>query len=393
MKGLSNHYDLLNQNTNLQQSISLNYIDTSKYFKNYTRSSYESDTDMTYKNNDKAGMKELAGLMQMKTGTTIVGICCKDGIVLGADTRSTGGSLVMDKNKLKIHNISDKIYSCAAGTSADCDQITRKVSHILSLIRIENELCDNTITDFDCINTAVNSISNIIKTSKSSKRKIQSALILGGVDNNGPALFEIDMNGTPQRVAFSALGSGCTDAIAVLESARREWRIKQNDTLENSSFSNENIFKENINVIDAVPIIRKAVQAGILNDLGSGSHVDICVIPIEGIVKQWREQLLSSWEDNRPSSVQPLDKLSLINNNFIHLEINNTTSNQQNNDLYSINNKKKNYNISENNYGRKIFSKIKFVKQLIQGKIVETELKHEDNYIKQDLSLQIELIE
>lgn len=65
-----------------------------------------------------------------KTGTTIVGLCCTDGIVLGADTRSTGGPLVMDKNKLKIHNIAARIFCCAAGTSADCDQITRRAGII-----------------------------------------------------------------------------------------------------------------------------------------------------------------------------------------------------------------------------------------------------------------------
>ena len=32
-----------------------------------------------------------------KTGTTIVGMIYKDGVVLGADTRATGGSEVVDK--------------------------------------------------------------------------------------------------------------------------------------------------------------------------------------------------------------------------------------------------------------------------------------------------------
>ena len=39
------------------------------------------------------------------TGTTIVGCLFKDGIVLGADTRATEGSIVADKNceKVLIH--------------------------------------------------------------------------------------------------------------------------------------------------------------------------------------------------------------------------------------------------------------------------------------------------
>lgn len=39
----------------------------------------------------------------IKTGTTIVGIIFKDGVVLGADTRATEGPIVADKNCEKIH--------------------------------------------------------------------------------------------------------------------------------------------------------------------------------------------------------------------------------------------------------------------------------------------------
>ena len=38
----------------------------------------------------------------MKTGTTITGVCFKGGVVLGADTRSTNGETVADKNCEKI---------------------------------------------------------------------------------------------------------------------------------------------------------------------------------------------------------------------------------------------------------------------------------------------------
>lgn len=38
-----------------------------------------------------------------KTGTTIVGIIYKDGVILGADTRATEDTIVADKNCSKIH--------------------------------------------------------------------------------------------------------------------------------------------------------------------------------------------------------------------------------------------------------------------------------------------------
>ena len=38
-----------------------------------------------------------------KTGTTICAVVWKDGVVLGADTRSTGGDIVANKNCEKLH--------------------------------------------------------------------------------------------------------------------------------------------------------------------------------------------------------------------------------------------------------------------------------------------------
>ena len=48
----------------------------------------------------------------------------QDGVVLGADTRSTSGSTVADKNCEKIHYIAPNIYCCGAGTAADTENVT-----------------------------------------------------------------------------------------------------------------------------------------------------------------------------------------------------------------------------------------------------------------------------
>lgn len=51
----------------------------------------------------------------------------QDGIVLGADTRSTAGSTVADKNCEKIHFIAPNIYCCGAGTAADTENVTGRL--------------------------------------------------------------------------------------------------------------------------------------------------------------------------------------------------------------------------------------------------------------------------
>jgi 20S proteasome subunit beta 2 len=223
-----------------------------------------------------------------KTGTTIVGLRCAEGVVLGADTRSTGGPLVMDKDKLKIHTIASRIFCCAAGTSADCDQISRRARHQLALLRLERELCGEDFS-FDPIKAALISISTALESSAGGRRKPSSVMILGGVDDDGPALYIVDESKVPQKVNFAALGSGSTDAIALLENARQKWQRSNTHSVPSKDVG-ENRFIEDIDIATAIDAVRQAVHAGITNDLGSGSHIDICVIEKKG-VRQWRESL------------------------------------------------------------------------------------------------------
>jgi len=248
-------------------------------------------------------------MLTLKTGTTIVGICCIDGIVLGADTRSTGGPLVMDKNKLKIHNIASHIYCCGAGTSAHCDYVTRKAKHELGLYSIDRELAGE--QTLDPVSSALRSI---IKSINNAKASLQSVFILGGVDDNEIALYQIDDDGTSLRLGFAALGSGSTDAIAILETQREIW----NNRTELITNRNDK-YMENINTDEAIASVRKAVQAGILNDLGSGSHVDLLVIQ-KNKVRGWREKLISSWDKDKEIENQTnLNETNTdnINDNYI----------------------------------------------------------------------------
>lgn len=61
----------------------------------------------------------------VKTGTTIVGIKSKEGIVLASDTRATV-RLVAEKNCRKLSYIAPNIRAAGAGTAADMQYVTGK---------------------------------------------------------------------------------------------------------------------------------------------------------------------------------------------------------------------------------------------------------------------------
>jgi len=192
---------------------------------------------------EKAGMPPPRAL---KTGTTIVGLIYKDGVVLGADTRATEGPIVADKNCEKIHHISKYIYCCGAGTSADTENITALISSQLVLHKLEMGVEPRVIT----------AMTRLKQRLFQYQGHISAALVLGGVDSQGAHLHTVYPHGSTDNLPYCTMGSGSLAAMAVFETK----------------------YKQDLDEKSAIDLVSQAVQSGIFNDLGSGSNVDICVI-------------------------------------------------------------------------------------------------------------------
>jgi len=192
---------------------------------------------------EKKGLKLPKAL---KTGTTICGIVFKDGVILGADTRSTEGDVVADKNCEKLHYIADNMRCGGAGTAADTEWTTAKVAAEMKLIQLNSGRSPRVLS----------AMMRLKQYLFNYQGYISAALILGGVDHTGPHLFEISPNGTTAPMPFVAMGSGSLCALSVLEAG----------------------YKMDMDEDSAKQLAKDAISAGIFNDLGSGSNVDLCVI-------------------------------------------------------------------------------------------------------------------
>jgi len=181
-----------------------------------------------------------------KTGTTIVGVCYKDGVVLGADTRATEGPIVCDKNCKKIHYIADNIYCCGAGTAADTEAVTGLVSTELELHRL------NTATQPRVITALTKLKRHLFKY----QGHVSAALVLGGVDCTGSYLYTVYPHGSTDKLPFVTMGSGSLAAMAIFESG----------------------YKDNMTEEEAIKLVEQAIESGVFNDLGSGSNVDVLVL-------------------------------------------------------------------------------------------------------------------
>jgi 20S proteasome subunit beta 2 len=185
-----------------------------------------------------------------KTGTTIVGLVFNGGVVLGADTRATGGSIVCDKNCEKIHYIAPNIYCCGAGTAADTENTTAMISSQLELHAM------NTGRPIRVV-AAMTMLKRFLFKYEG---HISAALVLGGVDEHGPFLCNVYPHGSTDSLPYVTMGSGSLAAMSVFEAG----------------------FKPNMELEEAKHLVHQAIRAGIFNDLGSGSNVDLCVITKDG---------------------------------------------------------------------------------------------------------------
>ncbi|KAJ3089015.1 Proteasome subunit beta type-7 [Quaeritorhiza haematococci] len=215
-------------------------------FDNYTRNAMLANN----------GLKEPKAT---KTGTTIVGCLFKDGIVLGADTRATEGSIVADKNCEKIHYLAPNMYCCGAGTAADTEMTTALISSKLELHRLSTGREARVIT-------ALTMLKQMLFRYQG---HIGAALVLGGMDYSGPHLYTIYPHGSTDKLPYVTMGSGSLAAMAIFEA---RW-------------------KRDMSREEAIELVKDAIEAGVFNDLGSGSNVDVTVITKDGadVLRNYRK--------------------------------------------------------------------------------------------------------
>ena len=117
---------------------------------------------------------------QMKTGTTTVGLVCKDGIVLAADMRATAGSLIVGKKTEKIQPITDDMAVTMAGTVSDAQLL-------IKLIKAELKLREIRTGRKQMVKEAANLLGGLVYTNIRRMSMIPgiSHFLLGGKDEKG----------------------------------------------------------------------------------------------------------------------------------------------------------------------------------------------------------------
>lgn len=194
------------------------------------------------------------------TGTTTIGIACKDGIILAADKRVTlGGRIVSNKSFEKIAVISDDIAITTAGLVSDVQLLTK-------IIRAQLKLNEIRRGKKSTVREAANLLAGLVYQNIRRMSMVQgiTGFILGGKDPSGIYLYDLGVDGSVvESRDYIADGSGMMFAIGVLESH----------------------YKKNITVSDGIKLAVKTINAAIQRDTASGDGIDIVTVTKDGAKK------------------------------------------------------------------------------------------------------------
>tara|TARA_A100001037_G_scaffold302821_1_gene335376 strand:- start:22611 stop:23366 length:756 start_codon:yes stop_codon:yes gene_type:complete len=137
----------------------------------------------------------------VKRGSPSIGIRTSDGIVLAADT-STRQPLQERSSVEKIHKADDHIGIASAGHVADARQLidfARQMAQI-NRLRYQEPIGAEALAKF--VTDHIQQYTQI-----GGARPFGSSLIIGGIEDGSPRLFETDPSGTPYEWKAVSIGS------------------------------------------------------------------------------------------------------------------------------------------------------------------------------------------
>ena len=147
----------------------------------------------------------------VKRGTTTAGLKFKNGIVLVCDKR-IASRLIIPESIEKLFKIDGHIGIATSGLVADARQL-------VSRARVEAQVNRITYSDKIPLDTMTKKICDFKQsfTQYGGSRPFGTALLIGGVDDNGIHLYETDPSGAYQSYHAGAIGSGRNTVVEFFE--------------------------------------------------------------------------------------------------------------------------------------------------------------------------------
>lgn len=209
----------------------------------------------------------------MKTGTSLVGIVCKDGIVMASDRKVTfDGRIIANKDFEKTEFVNDYLIMSMSGTVSDA-QVNKKI--IAAQLRLKELQDKKRPTIRECA-----SFIAMMKFQGIRRPSMIPAIVgnlVGGINEDGSVeLYDVSADGAIKLVKdYAASGSGMFYIWGLLERQ----------------------FKKNMTVQEGVHLAIEALKSSSERDAASGNGIDVFTITKEGIKHTSKQKLESTYKE------------------------------------------------------------------------------------------------
>jgi len=188
-------------------------------------------------------------------GATTVGVVFEGGVLLAAEKRITYGYLIMSKGGKKVFKVTDQIGVACAGLAGDMQILAREMEAQTNLYSME-------VGRPISVRSASKLLANVLFNRRYAPLITQT--IVGGLDEEGPSLYVLDVLGSLIPDKYAAVGSGTEIAMGVIEDG----------------------YKENISLQEAKDLVTRAIKAAIARDATSGDGADFLIITKDGVTEE-----------------------------------------------------------------------------------------------------------
>lgn len=220
----------------------------------------------------------------LKSGTTILGIVCKNGVVMAADRRSTAGSIVINKNVQKTVQINDYLVTSATGNASDIE-MQKKV--IMAQLRLK-ELRSRSRPTVEQAANLIGTITYQNIRQPSMIASIVGTLVAGFNEDGSTELYTVEPAGTAMKVEeYDAnFGSGMPYVMGLLERQ----------------------YKKDMSIDEAVELAIEAIKSSTQRDTASGNGIDVFTITKEGINHVVEQEISPEYKNRKANPRTPLFK-------------------------------------------------------------------------------------
>ncbi|MBS3074485.1 proteasome subunit beta [Candidatus Pacearchaeota archaeon] len=224
--------------------------------------------------NNISNMNEEISRNVLKTGTTILGIVCREGVVMAADRQVTAGNVVLNKDARKAVQINDYLVGAWCGGFADAQLLSRVVAAELRLKELRSK-------SRPTVKESASLFGMITYRSIRQFSTIPSIVgsLVGGFNEDGSfELYSVEPAGGIVKVEdYDAnFGSGMPYVLGLLERQ----------------------YKRGISVKEGVDLAVEAIKSSTQRDTGSGYGIDVFTITKEGIKHVVKQRIEPKYEND-----------------------------------------------------------------------------------------------